>query len=107
MIVTSDQINVSSDQFLMAILDIFLSEFIFFNEQFHFSFSFTWPVDQFEKGDDQNWSQNQLTRLVMSWSWPYLSQEPQDPRLCITMKDYTENGLNVIQKKDAVLNLNG
>jgi hypothetical protein len=24
--------------------------------------------DQFEKGDDQNWSQNQLIRLVMGWS---------------------------------------
>ena len=26
--------------------------------------------DQFEKADGQKWSQNQLVRLVIDWSWP-------------------------------------
>ncbi len=28
--------------------------------------------DQFEKGDDQNWSQNQLVIAGHGWSWPEL-----------------------------------
>jgi hypothetical protein len=38
--------------------------------------------DQFEKGDDQNWSQNQLVRLVMmGYSRPDWSQKSQDLKI--------------------------
>ena len=53
---------VSSDQFLMTILDIFLS-ILFFSMTSLISLSvliFFITRDQFEKGYYQNWSQNQL-----------------------------------------------
>ena len=77
----NDQFNVSRDQFLMTILDIFLS-ILFFSMTSLISLSvliFFITRDQFEKGYYQNWSQNQLVRLLVGWSWPDWSQKLEDP----------------------------
>jgi hypothetical protein len=50
--------------------DQFLQNSIFYRDQFYVT------RDHFEKDDDQNWSQNQLVRLIMGWLRSDWSQKP-------------------------------